>query len=133
MTNETDAARDVVRRYYATAANNASMGRSACYESETTSFGACRSDDLDDLPAAARLASIRCRNPTTVADLRPGDTVLDLGSGDPRDMISHVAASTSGRSRFGRLPTATASSGTVCAAAECARAAFGSTAPVRRV
>ena len=38
-------------------------------------------DELDALPEDAVTASLGCGNPLAVADLREGDTVLDLGSG----------------------------------------------------
>ena len=37
--------------------------------------------DREVLPDAALLGSLGCGNPTAVADLEPGETVLDLGSG----------------------------------------------------
>ena len=40
-----------------------------------------------ELPDAAVLASLGCGNPTAVADLREGETVLDLGSGGGIDVI----------------------------------------------
>jgi SAM-dependent methyltransferase len=40
-----------------------------------------------DLPEAAKLASLGCGNPTAVAELREGETVLDLGSGGGIDVI----------------------------------------------
>ena len=39
------------------------------------------------LPEAAALASLGCGNPTAVAELRPGEVVLDLGSGGGIDVI----------------------------------------------
>jgi arsenite methyltransferase len=39
------------------------------------------------LPEAAVLASLGCGNPTAVAELRPGETVLDLGSGGGIDVL----------------------------------------------
>jgi SAM-dependent methyltransferase len=39
------------------------------------------------LPEAAVLASLGCGNPTEVADLHPGETVLDLGSGGGIDVL----------------------------------------------
>jgi ubiquinone/menaquinone biosynthesis C-methylase UbiE len=40
-----------------------------------------------ELPEAATLASLGCGNPTVVAELRGGETVLDLGSGGGIDVI----------------------------------------------
>ena len=45
------------------------------------------SADRDALPDAARLASLGCGNPTAVADLHEGETVLDLGSGGGIDVL----------------------------------------------
>jgi SAM-dependent methyltransferase len=39
------------------------------------------------LPEKAVLASLGCGNPTALADLKPGDTVLDLGSGGGIDVL----------------------------------------------
>jgi arsenite methyltransferase len=43
--------------------------------------------DVGDLPEAAVRASLGCGNPIAVADLRPGETVLDLGSGGGIDVL----------------------------------------------
>ena len=40
-----------------------------------------------EAPEAAVLASLGCGNPTAVAELRRGETVLDLGSGGGLDVI----------------------------------------------
>src|SRR5512142_2651627 len=39
------------------------------------------------LPAEALEASLGCGNPTALAELRPGDIVLDLGSGGGIDVL----------------------------------------------
>ncbi len=44
-------------------------------------------DETRDLPAEAVLASLGCGNPTALADLRPGEVVLDLGSGGGIDVL----------------------------------------------
>ena len=44
-------------------------------------------DERDELPAPAVLASLGCGNPIAVADLAPGETVLDFGSGGGIDVI----------------------------------------------
>ena len=43
--------------------------------------------ERDQVPAEALLASLGCGNPTAVADLHPGDRVLDLGSGGGIDVL----------------------------------------------
>ena len=45
------------------------------------------SSDRDELPAEAVAASLGCGNPTAVAQLRPGERVLDLGSGGGIDVL----------------------------------------------
>ena len=44
-------------------------------------------DQSDGVPAQAKAASLGCGNPTALAELRPGDTVLDLGSGGGIDVL----------------------------------------------
>jgi ubiquinone/menaquinone biosynthesis C-methylase UbiE len=44
-------------------------------------------DELDGLPLKAALASLGCGNPTALAELRPGEVVLDLGSGGGIDVL----------------------------------------------
>jgi arsenite methyltransferase len=53
------------------------------------SFGASLygTDEQADVPEAARLASLGCGNPTAVAELHEGETVLDLGSGGGIDVL----------------------------------------------
>ena len=43
--------------------------------------------EREGLPDAAVLASLGCGNPTAVAELKPGETVLDLGSGGGIDVL----------------------------------------------
>ncbi len=65
-----------------------------CRETEnvataTEAFGATLypSADLAALPAEAVAASLGCGNPTALAALAPGETVLDLGSGGGIDVL----------------------------------------------
>jgi SAM-dependent methyltransferase len=45
------------------------------------------SGETSELPPAAVLASLGCGNPTALAELRPGEVVLDLGSGGGIDVL----------------------------------------------
>jgi SAM-dependent methyltransferase len=50
-------------------------------------FGAAAYPDTADAPDSALRASLGCGNPLAVADLQPGETVLDLGSGGGLDVL----------------------------------------------
>ena len=90
MTTGAEHVRDEVRRRYAEAARAVTDGgrgsccdSSCCTEGNDGSFGEAlyRAEERGELPDAAVLASLGCGNPTAVADLHEGETVLDLGSG----------------------------------------------------
>jgi arsenite methyltransferase len=85
----TDDTTEIVRRRYAELASNAARGDSCCTTDEQIVFGTSQyaSGDLAEVPALAAAASLGCGNPTAVADLAPGDVVLDLGSGAGIDVI----------------------------------------------
>jgi len=51
------------------------------------STGLYREGETDGLPAEAVRASLGCGNPIAVADLHPGERVLDLGSGGGIDVL----------------------------------------------
>jgi arsenite methyltransferase len=92
MTTSTDALREEVRRRYAESATAITTGRggSCCGDGDTgTSFGEAlyEAEQRAELPDAAVLASLGCGNPTAVAELRAGESVLDLGSGGGIDVI----------------------------------------------
>jgi SAM-dependent methyltransferase len=87
LMNEPGRVEAEVRRYYADAAVAADGGSAACCGPQAGQFGAGLYDDLDGLPDAAALASIGCGNPVAVADLHPGEVVLDLGSGGGIDVL----------------------------------------------
>jgi ubiquinone/menaquinone biosynthesis C-methylase UbiE len=91
-----EALRQAVRRRYAEAARQASSGaRAGCgcgCSSEEAEIASAVSRDLyddatDEVPRSALHASLGCANPVALADLRPGETVLDLGSGGGIDVI----------------------------------------------
>jgi len=62
-------------------------GGSALDQDETFGAGLYGDEDTNGLPADALLASLGCGNPTAVADLHLGETVLDLGSGGGIDVL----------------------------------------------
>lgn len=88
--------RESVRRRYAEAATTVSTGGSGCCGDQAVTtlelderFGSALYTQLDrdSLPVAAVAASLGCGNPTAVAELHPGERVLDLGSGGGIDVI----------------------------------------------
>jgi arsenite methyltransferase len=100
MSTTADELREEVRRRYAEAATAADAGGCGCTDEsgccgnvacdgEEGAFGQTLYDlkQLGDVPQAATLASLGCGNPTAVADLHEGETVLDLGSGGGIDVI----------------------------------------------
>jgi arsenite methyltransferase len=102
-----DTLREQVRTRYAAAATKASNGQGDCgcgqpadcgcdssccggaATAEEPGFGAelYATLDRDQLPDTAVLASLGCGNPTAVAELHTGETVLDLGSGGGIDVL----------------------------------------------
>lgn len=78
---------DMVRERYAAAAVQASAGTSCCGAEGGIGAGLYSVLEQDELPDAAVMASLGCGNPTAVAELRPGERVLDLGSGGGIDVL----------------------------------------------
>jgi arsenite methyltransferase len=86
--------REEVRRRYAESARAVTEGSGCCDGGccggdPDASFGSAlyQIEQRIELPDAATLASLGCGNPTAVAELRKGETVLDLGSGGGIDVI----------------------------------------------
>jgi arsenite methyltransferase len=94
----------VKERYGAAARIAAAGGRAACGPIAPATSGGCCSGTAADfvdpvtrdlygdgekagLPQEAVLASLGCGNPTALAQLSPGETVLDLGSGGGIDVL----------------------------------------------
>jgi arsenite methyltransferase len=100
-TTDPDTIRELVRTRYAAAAATAASSATAdsgCCGTSASCCGTVRDaavissnlytlDDISQLPNAAVLASLGCGNPTAVAELEPGQTVLDLGSGGGIDVL----------------------------------------------
>jgi SAM-dependent methyltransferase len=67
-------------------------GSSGCCGTTTEAWDPITADLYEEgetagIPAKALLASLGCGNPTALAELRPGETVLDLGSGGGIDVL----------------------------------------------
>ena len=79
--------KDTVRRKYGQAALQVltGQGASCCGDPITTNLYPVA--DTATLPDTAVLASLGCGNPTALAELDPGETVLDLGSGAGLDVL----------------------------------------------
>ncbi|MEB3050350.1 arsenite methyltransferase [Mycolicibacter sp. MYC123] len=102
MTTDHNELRDQVRASYGAAAT--AIGGGATNSEVLTAASCCGSSDSADIgtifgaglydadehsaiPADALAASLGCGNPTAVADLHPGERVLDLGSGGGIDVL----------------------------------------------
>jgi SAM-dependent methyltransferase len=101
--------REIVRRRYAAAATRVAQDHTSAESTlpVLTTGGCCGSDasgscsdtkraitsdlyaldEVAELPSAAVLASLGCGNPTALAELKPGEAVLDLGSGGGIDVL----------------------------------------------
>jgi arsenite methyltransferase len=87
--------KDVVREKYGQAASLVQKGRTSCCGTASSVANGCDPitshlyDDAQagEVPEDALKASLGCGNPTALAELEPGETVLDLGSGGGIDVI----------------------------------------------
>ena len=86
-----DGIKELVKEKYGQAALRVTGGGSACCGS-TSSCDPVTSNlyaegQTAELPQEAVAASLGCGNPTALAELKPGETVLDLGSGGGIDVL----------------------------------------------
>jgi arsenite methyltransferase len=87
--------KDVVKEKYGQAALRVKTGGSSCCGATRADGSACDpiTSNLYDaiqagqIPEEAMLASLGCGNPTALAQLNPGEVVLDLGSGGGIDVL----------------------------------------------
>jgi arsenite methyltransferase len=87
--------REIVKEKYGLAALQVKEGRSACCCSSPASglsgdpitSNLYEENQKTDLPHTALQASLGCGNPTALAELKPGEVVLDLGSGGGIDVL----------------------------------------------
>ena len=93
-TNAQDTVKDLVKEKYGAAAKRVADGGTACCGGGAELSGCDPiTRDLYDasqtaaLPADAVSASLGCGNPTALANLQPGEVVLDLGSGGGIDVL----------------------------------------------
>src|ERR1700726_1075454 len=87
--------KEVVKEKYGQAASRVSRGGSRCcgaapasgLSSDPITSNLYDESQARQIPEEAMLASLRCGNPTPLAKLNPGETVLDLGSGGGIDVL----------------------------------------------
>jgi len=102
--------KEVVKEKYGQAARvvagegNACCGgspSSCCSGGEPITSGLYDQLQKDELPETAVLASLGCGNPTALAELKPGEVVLDLGSGGGIDVLLSAKRVSPGGRAFG--------------------------------
>ena len=87
--------KEVVKEKYGQAALRVTSGGSSCCGAAAASGLSCDpitsnlydASQAGQIPEEALLASLGCGNPTALAQLNPGETVLDLGSGGGIDVL----------------------------------------------
>ena len=87
MSDNSNAVHEAVRQHYGAIAASSTEGSTSCCSGETSDADcSCSStlyspDLLVGLPVDVTGLSLGCGDPVTIAGLKPGETVLDLGSG----------------------------------------------------
>ena len=91
----TEDIRDVVKEKYGQAARQVRSGNTSCCGTGRAQDSCCDPitsnlysiQESGEVPELAIRASLGCGNPTALAELKPGETVLDLGSGGGIDVL----------------------------------------------
>jgi SAM-dependent methyltransferase len=95
--NSPSEVKEVVREKYGQAALRVTQGgtssccgtaaRESCCGGDPITSNLYDAGQAGEVPAQALQASLGCGNPTALAELKPGETVLDLGSGGGIDVL----------------------------------------------
>ncbi|HJW99221.1 MAG TPA: arsenite methyltransferase [Terriglobales bacterium] len=106
-TTETDI-KEVVKQKYGEAALRVTSGGSSCCGAAPASdccdpitSNLYDASQIGQIPQEAVLASLGCGNPTALAQLRPGEVVLDLGSGGGIDVLLSARRVSPGGKAYG--------------------------------
>ncbi len=91
----TEEIKEAVKERYGQAAAQVRSGKASCCGGGSSSTASCdpiswnlySTEEGASIPEKALLASLGCGNPTALAKLNPGETVLDLGSGGGIDVL----------------------------------------------
>ncbi len=92
----TQPVKEVIREKYGQAALRVQAGEAnSCCGAASAFEGSCdpitsdlyNATQAGEIPETALKASLGCGNPTALAELKPGETVLDLGSGGGIDVL----------------------------------------------
>jgi arsenite methyltransferase len=87
--------KEIVREKYGEAASRVQSGKTSCCGTAPSLAKCCDpitsnlydAGEAGEVPETALQASLGCGNPTALAELKPGEIVLDLGSGGGIDVI----------------------------------------------
>jgi SAM-dependent methyltransferase len=101
--------KEVVKEKYAEAARRASSGEGSCCGAapadshcfDPITGNLYQAGEIAQVPEMALAASLGCGNPTALAELKPGEIVLDLGSGGGIDVLLSARRVTPGGKAYG--------------------------------
>ncbi|MBI4298962.1 MAG: arsenite methyltransferase [Chloroflexi bacterium] len=85
--NDPQSIKEAVRSRYAQRAQEARKNGARCCGSDVITRDLYAPQEVAFIPANAAVFSLGCGNPTALTELRPGEVVLDLGSGAGLDVL----------------------------------------------